>query len=87
LEYLRAVVQLDNAEIAAAASAEERRKAQQAKVEHLKDSVESARREYAAGELNQADLLAYQAELLKAEAELPAADRAKATQPAAETTK
>ena len=45
----------------------------QVKVEHLKESVESARRLYSAGELTYADLLAYQAELLKAEAELTAA--------------
>jgi len=69
LEVLRAKVELDDAEGAAAADAERRQAARQQKVEHLKEIKSLTERMHQSGQVQQTDLLAAEAELLKAEAE------------------
>jgi hypothetical protein len=79
---LKERVQLDDAEIAAAASPAERQTARRQKVEHLQELKTMTDRAHKAGEAVQTDVLAVEAELLKAEAEMTA-DRGAASSPPA----
>jgi hypothetical protein len=81
-ELLRAKVQLDDAEVAAAASVEDRQAARRQKVEHLQELKTISDKLRRSGEANQSDMLAVEAELIKAEAEL-AAEQSSASSPPA----
>jgi hypothetical protein len=71
-EFLKAQVELDDAELAAAPTAEERRKVRDQKVAHLKERVAVVRQLFNIARASQADLLAAEADLLKAEGEVVA---------------
>lgn len=71
-DFMRAMIELDDAEITVAATAQERQAARKAKLDHLKEATAAIERGVKSGEVSQTDLLGVQAELLKAEAELAA---------------